>query len=171
MTCQPKVQRQKINCFSNLFIQILWLAITTWIKLFLWWIDRNILTIKNSRIVNCGEVLREWLRGKLPGKTLFSCSSYTNKQSIPARLANHSGDSTKNKQTLAQINPSIARKELLKSFTDSVCTKNWPWHVFYGIHKEHKLHFFGRVHIVVIKILNKETIRSVSSKNGKSEIV
>lgn len=67
-------------------------------KTFLWWIDRNILTIKNSRIVNCGEVLREWLRGKIPGKTLFSCSSYTNKQSIPARLANHSGDSTK-KQT------------------------------------------------------------------------
>ena len=118
--------------------------------------------------MNCGEVLREWLRGKLPGKTLFSCSSYTNKQSIPARLANHAGDSTKNKQTLTQINPSIARKELLKSFTDSVRTKSWPWHVFYGIHKEHKLHFFGRVHIVVIKILNKETIRSVSSKTDSS---
>lgn len=32
-----------------------------------------------------------------------------------------------------------------------------PWDVFYCIHKEHKLHFFGGVHVVVIKILRKKT--------------
>lgn len=30
-----------------------------------------------------------------------------------------------------------------------------PWDVFYCIHEEHQLHFFGRVHVVVIKILRK----------------
>lgn len=65
----------------------------------------------------------------------------------------------------------IVRKEFLKSFIDSVCIKNWFWYVFYGIYKEYKFYFFGRVYIVVIKILNKEMIRLVFLKNGKLEVV
>ena len=97
---------------------------------------------------------------RLPGQTLLPSSANADQERVTSRLTHHAGNSAERTEVSQEVgvvgwgHGGMSRGRGASGVAP--VSGGSPGYVFNGVHEEYQLHFFRRVHVVVVKILGKD---------------